>query len=692
LVTPLPAATTLTQHGITWTFDRDARSGTFLNGDHWVVGPVTVIHISPFDPDPEDEVDLHGAVVNPRPVLKSPYTQSFDSRIEGGTTYRRELNVARRLPLRLEPGSSLVSVRSRSERGEDRLLLADAAVLTVLAKAPPAGSFRPPYAGTDKSIPGTVDQLDLTIFRSLPRVAHAPALSTWEGKFNQVLIDVICQWPNTTLKTGNGGPAYGRDIAREVGDAVLSLNLNYPDGEKLPVVVKLVQRGIDTFGLARAGMVWMPNGGHNNGRKLPLLIAARALQRPDMLGYADARRHLIFQEDMQHWFVTESDVRAPRLGAQSSPFTSEMVGLAEWASNPIQERQKTGSEWPKAYRHVNGSVNTGMVLAAELMGLRPLWNWDPLFTYTSERYWPTEGTTPTNSLVIPAFHRAMWNAYRDPKAATIMPRLAAEPNPDDRLVNLSARGRIGAGGELIAGFVLQGRQPRPILIRGIGPALKAFGLTDALADTQLTLHRHGQQVAENEDHSGDPAIASAASRVGAFALSSSSPDAALLMTLEPGNYSVHVTGGAKMSGVALVEVYDAGEASSTGSLINLSARGHVGRGQDIMIAGIAVAGQSPKRLLIRALGPALRPYGVPNTLSDPQLTLMHGDRIVGSNDDWGGAADIAAAAATIGAFPVPAGSKDSALLLTLPPGNYTAQVTGRGGATGAAMIEVYDIP
>ncbi|HEX2101554.1 MAG TPA: hypothetical protein VHF69_12860, partial [Candidatus Synoicihabitans sp.] len=338
---PVLAATSLTRHGVTWTFDRDYRSGTFVNGDPWVVGPVTIRTISPRDPDLTDDIDLHGTVINPLPVRRSPYRQSWDSRINGGTTYDRAANVARALPLRVEVDSSVVSVVSRDAVGEDRLVLSDAAVLTVLEEEPPPGSFRPPYAGTDKRILGRVSDLDFSRFHSLPRVSGAPSLNSLNGKFEQVLLDVIGQWPNTTLKTANAGPAYGRDIAQEVNDAVLSLNLNYSVAQKEPLLIKLVQRGLDTYGLARNGMVWWPNGGHNCGRKLPLLIAGLALNRPEILEYGDAQRHFIFQEDMQHWYLGESDLTTPRADATLLAYTADLLGVAEWASNPVTERDQT---------------------------------------------------------------------------------------------------------------------------------------------------------------------------------------------------------------------------------------------------------------------------------------------------------------------------------------------------------------
>jgi hypothetical protein len=404
------AASSLTQHGITWHFAGDITSGSFANGDHWVVGPVTLMRITPEDTTLSDDTDLHGTVLNPQPDTKAPYEQGWDSRIEDGTRYQRNLNIARTLPRSIPPATSVVSVRSYpTHRDRRKLWIRDAAVLTVLASPPPGGSFRPPYAGTDKTIVARVAAIDLQRLESLPTVRSAPRPDAFRGAFQQPLLDVVSQWGNSGVKNANAGANYGRDITREVADAVLFLNLNQKPEHKRALLVRVLQRGIDTYGLARAGMVWYPNGGHNSGRKLPLLFAGWMLSHDDMLAWADGGRHRIFQEDLQHFYIGQEDVDTPRRGKGLKAYTRDMVGLAEWASNPLTERAQTGSEWDKRYRNVNGSVNTGVVLAARIMGLREAWNCDPFFDYIELRYWPQEKLR-TEGVTIPAFHRELWLA------------------------------------------------------------------------------------------------------------------------------------------------------------------------------------------------------------------------------------------------------------------------------------------
>lgn len=134
--------------------------------------------------------------------------------------------------------------------------------------------------------------------------------------------------------------------------------------------------------------------------------------------------------------------------------------------------------------------------------------------------------------------------------------------------------------------------------------------------------------------------------------------------------------------------------TSDSKLLNISSRGLVGTGANLLIAGFVVGGSTPKTVLVRASGPALAasPFNVPGTLADPQLQLYSGSSLLASNDGWGGGAPIVAAAAAVGAFAwSDPGSNDSALLMTLSPGAYTAVVSGASGDTGVSLVEVYDV-
>lgn len=277
---------------------------------------------------------------------------------------------------------------------------------------------------------------------------------------------------------------------------------------------------------------------------------------------------------------------------------------------------------------------------------------------------------------------------------------------DGTLRNLSTRGRVGTGDNiLIAGFVVRGDTPKNVLIRGIGPTLSSFGISSPVSDPQILLHQFiGDKwtlIATNNNWDNASAIRDASVSVGAFALSPTSRDAVLLMRLDPGSYSVHVSSVDGSTGVGLVELYDVDNVSpfSAQKVVNVSTRGMVGSDQSQLIAGFVVSGSMPKKVLIRGVGPTLGGLGVSGALTDPMLRLsrlVNGvDTVVRENDNWeqgNDAALVADAAAKVGAFALNAGSKDAVILLTLPPGGYTAQVTGANGSTGAALIEVYEVP
>lgn len=260
-----------------------------------------------------------------------------------------------------------------------------------------------------------------------------------------------------------------------------------------------------------------------------------------------------------------------------------------------------------------------------------------------------------------------------------------------RLVNLATRAQVGgSAGTPIAGFVLSGSGTRKMLMRAVGPGLGALGVGGVLADPALSLVSGSTTVASNDNWAA--ADSTTITATGAFGLTVGSKDAAIVVTLNSGAYS-GVVGAAGGSGVALLELYDAeSSTASTLNIVNASTRAYVGTGEQILIPGFVVSGSGSVKLLIRAAGPALTGVGVGGALADPQLTLYSGASVVATNDNWGGAsnfAEIKAAANSNGAFTFADSSKDAALLVTLPAGAYTASVSGVGGTTGTALVEIY---
>ncbi|HVU33353.1 MAG TPA: hypothetical protein VHE61_07955, partial [Opitutaceae bacterium] len=282
--------------------------------------------------------------------------------------------------------------------------------------------------------------------------------------------------------------------------------------------------------------------------------------------------------------------------------------------------------------------------------------------------------------------------------------VVASPEPG-RLINLSARATAGVAGEpLIVGLVVSGGT-RKVLVRAIGPSLRTlFGVDGVLADPRLEVHRsvdgQDQMLAANDNWAATPeerdSLATTFARVGAFAVPATSRDAAVVADVD-GARTFHACAvPASDRGVVLVEVYDAGTGDSP-RLINLSTRNQVGTGDDVLVAGFVVNGNMPKRLLVRGIGPSLASgFGVTDALPDARLelhtTIDGRDTIVASNDDWTDEPGAAEAAASAGAFALPANSKDATLVVTVPAGAYTAIVSGAYGLTGNGLVEIYELP
>lgn len=267
-----------------------------------------------------------------------------------------------------------------------------------------------------------------------------------------------------------------------------------------------------------------------------------------------------------------------------------------------------------------------------------------------------------------------------------------------RLSNLSVRSPAGSGAQtLIVGLAVGGaaaNDGKTLLIRGVGPGLAGFGVEGALVDPVLSVYRGTQVLAANDDWGGGTALDDTFSSVGAFALPAASRDAALGLSFSTGAYTVQIAGNGGATGVALAEIYDGtpgAMAPGATRLTNLSARTQVGTGANTLIAGFVVAGGTSKTVLIRAIGPSLTQFGVTGTLTDPRLQLYRGSELIASNDSWrDGGSVLSTAFTTVGAFSIY--DVDAALLITLAPGNYSVQVSGREGGTGIALVEVYELP
>ena len=326
-----------------------------------------------------------------------------------------------------------------------------------------------------------------------------------------------------------------------------------------------------------------------------------------------------------------------------------------------------------------------------------------------------------------------------------------------RITNLSTRARVTGENPLMTGFAIRGDAPRTVLVRAAGPALGAFGVANTLAAPQLRLHAaDGSVILENAGWGGGQALTNTFARVGAFPFAADSADAAAVVTLAPGTYTVEIVAGSGGPGVALAEIYDVEGKAEGSRLVNVSTRSTVASAGGELISGLVVAGTTSQQFLVRGIGPALTKFGVTGVLGDPVITIFNtGGTPIATNNNWGqggrlvaatttggmavvtampigavmvpgvavnispgvvsvvaSAAQAAAlaaqaaasavaveenlvtsAAASVGAFGLDRGSADSAVVVTLAPGAYTVQISGATSAdTGAALIEIYELP
>lgn len=275
----------------------------------------------------------------------------------------------------------------------------------------------------------------------------------------------------------------------------------------------------------------------------------------------------------------------------------------------------------------------------------------------------------------------------------------ARANPvTARLANVSIRAQAGAGSDtLIAGAAIQGTGALPVVVRAVGPGLRQFGVAGALSDPELEIYRSGLMAAQT--NMAGPAMAAASAYVGAFPLSpgAGAGDAGLVGQAVAGTLTAHCRSASGGAGVALLEFYDASAvpAESTPRFVNFSSRARVGAGDGLVVVGFVVAGEGSVTLLLRGVGATLQQFGVAGTLANPTIELFANGARVAANDNWG-SADAAAlrrleeARAAVGAFAL-SSPNDAALVVTLPAGAYTLQLSGVGGQTGVALAEIHEV-
>lgn len=478
-------ASQVSQYGVTWTFDRPREVGRFVTGDHWVVGPVNIVSVSPkpgpsADTSPvtettksrygaaalvDDRRMRNGSMIVDGPAPRGPKNSTgFDQQGYDSRAINYEPSLSQSFPLPLNPGTSLISTVSNEERdaagklatpyilGQFKLFLCSptqslalrsAAILTVVDKAPPADAFRPAYAGKDKTIyrAGAVRR---DLLPKLAPVASTPDWAMMERFFERPWLDHTASWTNQYLLPGENQPGYGREFARLTSMAALMVMLDVPPERREKLLLSYIQLGIDLSGVARMGRNWFPDGGHWQGRKWPILFSSLMLSAPELRNFPKTdptvpvygyfkvnpspdgtKPTTLFQEDLTTYYGRGGDGQTVlwQVGSHTGP------------KQPHEEKPRAtfdkGDQFVEAYRPNNACSWIGTALAARYMKAVAVWNHDAYFDYLDrwmspdEKWdqpkWLPKGATRSVDL----FTEEMWRAHR--------PSAPAQPKGKDNL-------------------------------------------------------------------------------------------------------------------------------------------------------------------------------------------------------------------------------------------------------------------
>jgi hypothetical protein len=423
-IAPLPTQLQLvhqiTQFGITFHFAQPVPAGQFVNGDWFVVGPATLVDMTPPCQMAGNRV-LHGAMINPD---ASTFLHGYDNALYGPgneARYIDTLNVARNLspsnPRVLQPHQSLIKTISNLNPALHPQI-ETCAILTVLPDAPPMGSFRPPYAGPEHAVQFDESMLDLSVLQSLAPAAGMPTFASQLPQYERPWLDHGPGWPTRYMHPTLNMPDYGRDLAVAFNEGALMANTNAPLADKRAMAIRLVQIGIDFHGNLRGGSYQEGLGGHGSGRKLPILFAGALLGDPGMLAIGETHvtgrevngvNRSYFGEDAQTFYVQVTGPGQVNWG--HGGYSPSDIGLPEWGfSHTHQPQQDTASWQGNSYRRCcTANAWIGAVLCARMMGLREEWNHPALFDYT-DRFAAIEPAGWTRSYS--GWVGGMWDLYR----------------------------------------------------------------------------------------------------------------------------------------------------------------------------------------------------------------------------------------------------------------------------------------
>ena len=264
--------------------------------------------------------------------------------------------------------------------------------------------------------------------------------------------------------------------------------------------------------------------------------------------------------------------------------------------------------------------------------------------------------------------------------------------PPSEPQNISTRANVGTGDNaLIGGFIITGTDPIQVVLRAIGPSLSLVGVAGVLADPTLELHDSAGALITSNDNWMDNSAEDQMVLTDNNLAPTDDLESALVMTLDPGAYTVIVRGVADTTGVGLVEAYDIDTSATDSKLANISTRGFVETGENVMIGGFILGGGGGglSEVIVRGIGPSLADFGVTDALADPLLELHNSDGdLIDSNDNW---MDNPNMQTISDKGLAPSDPNEAALYEILPAGLYTAILSGVGETTGTGLVETYDV-
>jgi hypothetical protein len=304
----------------------------------------------------------------------------------------------------------------------------------------------------------------------------------------------------------------------------------------------------------------------------------------------------------------------------------------------------------------------------------------PTPTLTPPAPTPTPSVEPTPTPTVIPDPSATPTPFPEP---TPTPALHSQPLNIATRVHVATRENVAIGG-----FIITGDAPKKVVVRGIGPSLRESGIVNVLADPAIELYSsEGKLIARNNNWRDDldSSVELEANGFGP----KDELEAAIMATLSPGSYTAIISGQNSSSGVALIEIYDLDQNGGS-RLANISTRALVESSESVLIGGFILGGDNgPAKILVRALGPSLANAGISNALANPTLELHDGNgALLMVNDDW---KDQQQSAIEQTGIP-PGNSSEAAIVADFAPGAYTAVVAGKNGATGIALVEVYNLP